>query len=260
VLRRWIHELTAFLGVDDPMEAVEAEAESRPVREYGVSQPLSAENIERMFASFLGRAALKTRVIVLIDALNQFERTTRGRFLTWLPRPWPANVRLLATAIPGDESEALARTDQGVRCELRALPPINETEARAIAEKVFIERYHRSVNEQVLNTLLAKRTPDGSSAFGSPLWLDLALQELNLLEADDYARADQELSHLPGPERMEALLVSDAEALPATVTEIYGELLGRAERTFGAEFTQAVVGYVALVACHIILKSSLVIT
>ena len=78
-----------------------------------------AEDIEKMFASLLGQASAKKRVVVLVDALNQFERTIRGRHLTWLPRPWPGNARLVTTAIGGDESESLVRTDLGRRCELR---------------------------------------------------------------------------------------------------------------------------------------------
>jgi len=246
MLRRWIHELAEYLEVDDSLEVAGPESKDTSAREYGASQGLSAEDIKKMFASLLGQASTKTRVVLLIDALNQFERTTRGKYLTWISKPWPANARLLATAIPGEESETLGGTDQGYRCEQRAVPSIGETEAREITAKVFTERYHRSVNEQALEILLTKKTPDGSAAFGNPLWLDLALQELNLLEADDFARADRDFSHLPGAQRMEALLVSEAEALPPTVTEIYGELLGRAERTFGESFTREVVGYIAL--------------
>ena len=246
MLLRWIHELATYLGIDDPVEAAETDFDDTSSREYGSSPSLSAEDINQMFASLLGQASTKIRVVLLIDALNQFERTPRGKFLTWLPKPWPTNARLLATAIPGDETETLGRPDQGYRCELHAVPSIDETEARNITTRVFEERYHRSVNEQALASLLGKESPDGSPAFGNPLWLDLALQEINLLEADDYERADRELAHLPGAERMEALLVAEAEALPPTVTGIYGKLLGRAERTFGEEFTQAVVGFMAL--------------
>jgi len=246
MLRRWIYELAAFVGVADPVEAAEAESGKTSPRKYGATKRLSLDDIESMFASLLGRAAAQTRVVLLVDALNQFERTSRGRHLTWLPRPWPANARLVATAIPGDESESLARTDLGRLCEMRPVPNIDESEARAIAALVFDERYHRDVNEPALDALLAKGTPADAPAYGNPLWLDLALQELNLLEGDDFARAEIEFAHLAGAERMGALLVSVAEKLPPTVTEIYGELLARAERTFGEAFTRAMVSFVAL--------------
>ena len=136
---------------------------------------------------------------MLLDALNQFERSTRACYLTWLPRLWPEQVRLVATAIPGSETEAL--TSDGRRVEIREVPPIDQKEARAIAEKVFRERYHRAPNAAALKVLLDKREQTNSGdrpAHGNPLWLELALQESNLLEGDDYARADAEFPNLPG--------------------------------------------------------------
>ena len=40
------------------------------------------------------RAAKQVRVVVLVDALNQFFRTERSEALTWLPSLWPDNARL----------------------------------------------------------------------------------------------------------------------------------------------------------------------
>ena len=259
LLRRWIHELAAYLDIEDPLaeEATEGsrlpgERSAEVERTLGVaneepaSRPTVAEELEQTFASLLGRAAQKTRVVLLLDALNQFERTTRARYLTWLPRPWPGNVRLLATAIPGVETGALGRPDRGQRVDVRTLSPIEREEAREIANKVFAKRYHRAPNRLALEVLLDKRTPDDRPAHGNPLWLELALQEINLLEADDYQRADREYAGLPGAERLQALLLSVAEALPASVQAIYGELLARAERTFGESFTRATLSLIAL--------------
>ena len=90
MLCRWIGELASFLGEPDP-----------------VGEESTAEELEETFASLLGRASTRRRVVVLLDALNQFEPTVRGRHLTWLPKLWPANARLLATAIPGTATQAL---------------------------------------------------------------------------------------------------------------------------------------------------------
>jgi len=76
LLLRWVEELAEFLGAEPPVE-----------------EGASAEDLEQAFASLLGRAALRTRVVVLLDALNQFEPTTRGRYLTWLPTLWPDDAR-----------------------------------------------------------------------------------------------------------------------------------------------------------------------
>ena len=77
MLRRWIEELGGALGVDP-----------------GLAENADPETIETTFHSLLGRLAVRRRVVVLVDALDQFEATTQGRFATWLPRLWPANARL----------------------------------------------------------------------------------------------------------------------------------------------------------------------
>ena len=99
MLRRWIDELSAGLGVGSPID-----------------ENANADAVEDAFASLLGRLAQQRRVVLLIDALDQFEASPRGRYLTWLPKLWSANARLIATAIAGDGSKAL--TDRtGVRSD-----------------------------------------------------------------------------------------------------------------------------------------------
>ena len=100
MLRRWIGELSAYLGVVDPLEKPAA---GSPEEMAGGGRPgettvTTSEQIEKTFAGLLHQVAANVRVVVLIDALNQFEPTVRAGYLTWLPEVWPANARLLATS------------------------------------------------------------------------------------------------------------------------------------------------------------------
>ena len=114
----------------------------------------------------LSRAAVKQRVVCLIDALNQFERTPAARHLTWLPKLWPKNARLIATAIPGAETEALKNKGW---LEAVPLPLLKEIEAKEIAHTVCL-RYHKTPNRDVLGILLAKETAGWKPLCGqSPL-------------------------------------------------------------------------------------------
>src|SRR3954447_722619 len=88
MLRRWIEELGSALEVGD----------------VDLAENVEPETVELAFASLLGRMALQRRVIILIDGLDQFKKTTRGRFTTWPPRLWPDNARFVATAVPGGAS------------------------------------------------------------------------------------------------------------------------------------------------------------
>ena len=92
MLRRWIEETGAALGTDP-----------------GLADNADPDTIEATFHALLGRLAEQHRVVVLVDALDQFEATTRARFMTWLPRVWTANapqrphIELFGEALPGEE-------------------------------------------------------------------------------------------------------------------------------------------------------------
>ena len=257
MLRRWVTELAAHLGVPDPLAEGAAQsagwraamgamhAASRPSGERDASETrlVTSDQIESTFASLLGRAAVRGRVVLLIDALNQFEPTARARYLTWLPKLWPANARLVATAITGEAIQTLLGRPG---CRTLPVPAVSRDEARAIAQRFNRERHHRDLNSRVLDALLAKALPDHRPAYGNPLWLALALQEINLLEADEFERAEREFAHLSGAARMAAMQMAEAAELPADVPGVYGELLDRAERGYGLAWTQAFVDLIAL--------------
>ena len=207
----------------------------------------SPDDVDALFASLLGRVAVKQRVVVLLDALNQFDPTPRAEYLTWLrPKQWPGNARLIATALIGPPAEALS---QWAGIEKPNVPPLTNTDddqddVTAIARTVW-QRYHRQVNPAVLRVLKEKLLPDGSFAAGNPLWLTLALEQLNLLDADDFARAEREFSGNPA-ERQRAMLVDTAERMPPTVAELYELLLAQSEKLFGAPAARAFAAVIAV--------------
>ncbi|MBU0609305.1 MAG: DUF4062 domain-containing protein, partial [Armatimonadetes bacterium] len=211
LLVRWIGELADFLQIPCPL-----------------GDNPSADEVQDTFASLLGRAALRRRVVVLLDALNQFEPTTRAQYLTWLPKLWPENARLITTAIPGTASETL---EQRPGVQAKALPALSTPEAEEIAEAIC-DRYHRTLNPAVLQVLVTKQREDGEPASGNPLWLELALEELNLLDEDDFARLGREFQGTAEQQLLQLLLYV-ANRLPAEIEGLYGEMLDRAGEIWG---------------------------
>ncbi len=176
---------------------------------------------------------MKRRVVCLVDALNQFERTPAARHLTWLPQLWPANARLIATTLPREEAAALERRP-GVK--VRLLPLLTELEAEQIAACVC-KRHHQPVRPEVLQVLTSKQA-DGAPAAGNPLWLELAMEELLLLDADDFTRAQRDFSGTP-EERLHQLRLEIAGKLPADIESLYGFLLQRTEEVQGEKWRWA---------------------
>lgn len=217
ILQRWTEEIALHLGMTIPLP----------------EQP-DANELQKQFTQLLGRAASRTRVVVMLDALNQLEKTMRARQLTWLPRIWPANTRLIATTLPGNEANALSDR-RGIM--LNNLPLLQPQEAREIIEGIC-SRYHRTIHPVVVQTLLNKKEDSGRPASGNPLWLDLAVEELNLLDADDFTRAEKEYSG-SYEERLHKLLLNTAEQLPGNVQGLYDWMLERNETVHGKSWSQA---------------------
>jgi tetratricopeptide (TPR) repeat protein len=223
MLRRWIEELGSALGLG----------------EMGLTENIEAEALDAAFASLLGRMALKRRVVVLIDALDQFKKISRARFASCLPRPWPVNARLVAMAVAGGASKVLTERP-GV--EALALPALDAREAREIVEGGA--GHQRKLDPQVVDALLAKRHA-GEPAFGNPLWLVLAAEELNLLEDDDVSRAQGQYAGTPA-ERLRDLMFDAVEAMPGDSLRLYRATFDRAAEQFGAPAAQAFLGLTAV--------------
>ena len=223
LLRRWIGELAAYLKEADPSETI-----------------TNRDDLAKRFAEWLSRAAQRTRVVCLLDALNQFERTPATRHLTWLPELWPASARLIATTIPGSESEALGKRRGCGEC---SLPATDAADAGRILDTVC-GRYHKTLHRDVSAALLRLQRPDGRLSCGTPLWVELAVEELLLLDAGDFARARQ---FEGDPDRqLHALLLDVAGELPADVEGLCGYLLSRNEDLHGKAFARAFAELIAL--------------
>lgn len=220
------------------------------------------EEADEAFAELVTLAARTRRVVVLVDGLNQFEPTPRARHLTWLPVEWPANARLLATSSDGPAAAAFARRKAFAIVPLR---PLDEKEGADVCDAVSQDRYRRQMNPVVRRVLLGRTLPDGSRAAGNALWLELALDALHGLDADDYERFGRERSRpltaaergylaelgladgtgfatpgeLPAEYGHFLLLLETVAGLPVTVAELYQVMLGRIEGLVGKDWTEA---------------------
>jgi len=224
MLRRWCAELARRLGV-----------------ESALADNASSKDVDDAFASLLARAAAGARVVVLIDAVDQFERTVRAGYLTWLPKPWPRNARLIATALAGSEAGALATSPHIRRIDL---PLLAAADAHEIGRNIA-SRYHCPWDEGVFRTLSAKRLPDGNPAVGNPLWLTLAFEQLFLLDADDLARAEKQFTG-SSDSRLSQLRVFMAGALPPDVPGLYKALLAQTEKVHGTALTRALAAAITI--------------
>lgn len=222
MLRRWIEEVSAAIHLDD-----------------GFASSADRETLEAAFAERLSRLASERAVVILIDGLDQFEKGS-SRSASWFPHKWPKRVRFIVTTTPGVTSKAIIER-AGV--QHIQLPPLEEAEAHGII-KGICDRYHRELEPEVIDAMLAK-TDGNRFAWCIPLWLVLAVEELNLINSDDFARLDRNYAGSPA-ERLRSLMIDVVSSLPTDILGLYARTFDRAQNLFGRRFTNAFLGAVAL--------------
>ncbi len=222
--RRWCSVLATFLGRPDQSEAL-----------------TKTDDLQNHFTDLLRAAAGVKPVVILIDALDQFERTPSARYLTWLPESfnWPRNVCLFATTLPGTEYAVLKARGPHVT----ELAPLSKEESGTIAERLCAQ-YHKTLSPAVKAEILEKRQPGGGQAAGNPLWLTIVVNELLVLDADDFALLPG-LSGSP-EERLHQLLILTVDRIPPDVEGAYDFLLNRIEKTYGEARVSATLSLVSL--------------
>lgn len=226
MLRRWTGELAATAGVPHPL-----------------SGKATANEIEMGFYDLLrSYASERHPVVILIDALDRFEPTWRGQHLGWLRVPgWPPHARIIATGLPCAAGEVFAGIPGIERIEI---PPLAAADAAELGELIW-RRYHREINPRVLRILMEKKTPGDPPAWQNPLWLTLALEQVNLLDAGDFARAEREVAGTR-VELMKVLLYDAAMRIPADIDGLFGWLLNQNEKAFGAPHARGFAAALAL--------------
>jgi hypothetical protein len=189
------------------------------------------------FGSMLSEIALRRRVVILIDGLDQL----RG-VLVWLSvLVVPENARFIATSVVGDAATNFLAERGDV--EALSLPSLDPVEARSIITRIC-RRYHRSFEPEMIAAVIAKQAPDGP-ACSNPLWLTMAVEELNLLDAEDFARAQRDYFG-EAAVRLRDLMVDKVVEFPNNVLDLYGYTFSRAEELFGVRLVRDPLGLIAV--------------
>jgi tetratricopeptide (TPR) repeat protein/nucleoside-triphosphatase THEP1 len=224
MLTIWIEELATHLKINVTEELKEKD---------------KFDDLTKLFAQLLSRTSVNKRVVVLVDALNQFERTAHAKYVNWLPELIPANSKFIFTAITGEETEHLAK-HKGIAIE--ELKPINKEEAQKIIN-IICERYHKKLNNLAVEILLDKKKDDDSYAYSNPLWLTMAVDEFLLMDEDDFAR----MKELEGDaeQKLKQLLIISAKEMPDDIAGMYGYVFSKC-KMFGEEFVNALLSYIGI--------------
>ncbi len=148
--------------------------------------PDDPEKLHDAISDFLRQASNRIRVVILLDAVNQFDPTSHSANLRWLPEELPANVRVILSVLDGPVLEELRRRSDKPR-EI-GLQPLTTVDGEAIIEQ-FRKRYRKTLSDTQRTALLSK------SDAGTPLYLLAALEELRTLGT--YEEITSRIAELP---------------------------------------------------------------
>jgi nephrocystin-3 len=167
-LRRLCHELASAEESSDPL-------------------PEDIRELTDLLAKLLVKIAARRRVILVMDAINQFDGTNDVHGMGWLPLVLPPNVRVILSSLEHTALDALRKRTEQVRT--KRLELLSEADTRLIIA-AFLQRYSKRFSGVQIDALLAK--PESRL----PLYVLTALLELRTLGT--YEEITTRIRQLPG--------------------------------------------------------------
>eukprot|EP01105_Mastigella_eilhardi_P019923 TRINITY_DN470_c0_g1_i2.p1 TRINITY_DN470_c0_g1~~TRINITY_DN470_c0_g1_i2.p1 ORF type:complete len:2366 (+),score=662.97 TRINITY_DN470_c0_g1_i2:216-7313(+) len=217
--------LTHFIGAS-PGSADIRNTLSRICRElasrFGLDNTIPEEykDLQKMFVQMLEQVSYLSRLVLIIDALDQLDKTNRAQSLDWLPQAVPAKV--IVTTLEGQTLKALQQRTP--KPQELTVGPLEVPERKQIVQRI-LEEYHKKLDDRPMNDqlrVLLKKTDAGR-----PLYLVVACEELRVFGVYEQ-------------------LTEKIKSLPPTMGKLFDEVLGRLEGDHG----RALVGQaLSVLAC-----------
>lgn len=192
--------------------------------------PDKTDDLVRLFHSLLKRGQ-ETKLVLIVDGLDQFEEIDRPQELYWLPETVAANARLIVSCNEGSgRAKRVIQKASERRFKQLYLTGLDDT------ERIRIIRQVPSISAKTLDETqveLLMRNP----ATRNPLFLSIALEELKGFGS--FERLNERIALFPNPARSR---IADEEV----VERIFQQVIERLEHDFEAEL---VVTALCLLTC-----------
>lgn len=131
--------------------------------------PDNPVELGRSFANWLHMAAAKSKVVLVIDALNQLEDREGALDLVWLPPSIPPNIRLIVSTLPGPSLNEL----QERKWNAMQIVRLSDSERREFIRK-YLCQYAKELSPAQAERIA--RTEQSAN----PLYVKVLLEELRV--------------------------------------------------------------------------------
>jgi tetratricopeptide (TPR) repeat protein len=178
-------------------------------RRFDIGQeiPDNLDELRSAFANWLYMVSVRSRVVIVIDALNQLEDRDGAPDLVWLPPVIPSNIRMILSTLPGRPLDDIKKRSWNTM----VVEPFTVSEKR-----LFIEEYLKQYTKSLSNDQAALIVSQPQSS--NPLYLKVLLEELRLF--GKHEELNQQISFY-----LEA----------KSVTDLYRKILDRYEKDYETE-------------------------
>jgi len=197
---------------------------------FGIADPIPEDykSLQKAFARILEQVSYIARLILVIDGIDQLDKSNRAHGLDWIPLNIPAKL-ILTTATDSPCHRALqqrggAGGSTGKKVKEIVVPALPPADAKQLVQGVLAQ-YHKKLDDHPMNDQLRVLLKKTDAA--RPLYLTVACEELRVFGVYEQ-------------------LTEKIKSLPPQIPKLYDEVLSRIETDHGrALVSQAL----SLIAC-----------
>jgi WD40 repeat protein len=223
-------ELASHFGLTEEVAAEDSpDRKAPPVRPLEV--PADPVRLLQKWPAVLKAAGRRGRAVIVLDALEQLDRSANPGRLEWLPRPLPAGVRLVVSVL--DQGD-VSRPDATVREGTGAEPPdwlsrLRLLDLPEVALPILTDEDRRRIVHELPSVFCKTLDPGevagllANPATRNPLFLTVALEELRVCGSfEKLAAAIDRLPRLDDPD-----VGADIDR---ALDRLFGQVLSRLEQ------------------------------
>ena len=218
-----VYLLTHFVGIgpgSSDIRSILTRLSLELISKFNIEEtvPEDFNELCQAFTSIVEQASFKSRILIIIDALDQLTKANRAHSLDWLPRSLAAKVIL--TTLEGPCLDVLKKR-KTFQLQVGSLP----VKERKEIVKQTLSEYNKKLDDRPMNdqmrVLLKKTDAD------KPLYLIIACNELRLFGVYEQ-------------------LTERIRSLPSTINKLFEEVLVRLEYDHGKDTLKNVVSLIAI--------------
>jgi len=201
---------------------------------YDKTENYSFNDLVNMLEQLLFECSEYTKIVLLLDAINQFGAGLREQKLGYIPVALPDSLSLIVsiTSTCPQKEELLARGAAIVELGL-----LNELEIGQIIQTGFAQRY-KTVSDSVIETIVRK--PNA----GSPIVLSAIMQTLLSVDEDDFNEAYAAYSGIKQDVLIDRLLIDVVNSIPDKLEMIYPHLLKKLSKRVQPQMLEMMLGLI----------------